>query len=120
MRNVILVVLAALVVGAPAASAQLMEPSSPPDSRQGSPDGTSPHMDTLVAVEGKIQSVDLSQGTLTLDDGTQFVLPSSFQYTSYPRVGDEVQVTYAQDGAQKVVRILDINTPGDSSNGGSD
>jgi hypothetical protein len=115
MRKVTLVVLTAAVLFAPAAYAQMMEQTSQPGSEQMSTDGSG---QSMVAVEGKIKVVDLSRGTLTLEDGTQFTLPPSFQYTSFPAIGEQVQVTYAREGEQKVIRAIDITTGGDSDTGG--
>ena len=115
MRKVTLVVLTAVVLFAPAAYAQMLEQTSQPGSEQLSTDGSG---QSMVAVEGKIKVVDLSQGTLTLEDGTQFTLPPSFQYTSFPAIGDQVQVRYAREGDQKVIRAIDITTGGDSDTGG--
>jgi hypothetical protein len=115
MRKVTLVVLTTLVLLAPSAYAQMMEQSSHPGTEQMSTDGD---RQGTVAVEGKIKVVDLSHGTLTLEDGTQFTLPASFQYTSFPAIGDQVQVTYVREGEQKVIRTIDITTGGDSHAGG--
>jgi hypothetical protein len=62
-----------------------------------------------MTVVGKIASIDFSQGTLTLDNGMQFTLPQSFQYTSFPEIGQDVQVTYdhQQDG-HDVVQVIDV------------
>ncbi len=62
---------------------------------------------TGMTVMGKISSIDLSQGTLTLDNGMQFTLPQNFQFTSFPGVGQDVAVTYDMQGGQSVLRIID-------------
>ena len=73
----------------------------------------------MIAVEGKITTIDLAQGALTLDNGTQLSPPTSFQYTSHPTIGDQALVTYAKDGENKVVRAIDRETGGsDGSHGG--
>jgi hypothetical protein len=67
---------------------------------------------------GRITEVDLSKGTVTLDTGDQFTLSPALQYTSFPAVGEEVQVTYSEQGGQKVARIIDVGgakSDGDSS-----
>jgi hypothetical protein len=72
-----------------------------------------------VTVVGKIKEIDLANRMLTLDDGTQFALPESLEYTSFPRTGDQVGVTYGEQGAQKTVRWIDVEVGG-NSNSGSD
>jgi hypothetical protein len=57
---------------------------------------------------GRITEIDLGNGTVTLDTGTQFTLAPSLQYTSFPALGQEVQVTFSEDGGQKVARIIDV------------
>jgi len=57
---------------------------------------------------GKITAVDLQRGTLALDTGVQFTLAPSLQYTTTPALNQEVQVTYSEQGGQKVARIIDI------------
>jgi SH3 domain-containing YSC84-like protein 1 len=66
-----------------------------------------------ITIEGKIATVDLSQGLLTLENGTLLTLPASFQYTSIPAVGDQVEVTYAREGENKMVREIDKLPAGD-------
>jgi hypothetical protein len=65
------------------------------------------HQTEMLAV-GKITAIDLAHGTLTLDNGTQFRLPPSFEYTSFPALGQEVQVTYGEQGGQKIAHIIDV------------
>jgi hypothetical protein len=69
----------------------------------------------MQSVMGRIVSIDLSEGTLTLDNGTQFRLPQSFQYTSFPVIGQETEVTYVEQGGQKVVRSIEAASPGQSN-----
>jgi hypothetical protein len=38
----------------------------------------------------------------------QFTLAPSLEYTSAPTIGQEVQVTYSEQGGQKVARIIDV------------
>ena len=49
-----------------------------------------------------------TNGPLTLDTGMQFTLAPSLEYTSAPAIGQEVQVTYSEQGGQKVARIIDV------------
>jgi hypothetical protein len=65
------------------------------------------HQTEVVAL-GKITAVDLQRGTLTLDTGAQFTLAPSLQYTTTPAINQEVQVTYSEQGGQKVARIIDL------------
>ena len=66
---------------------------------------------------GKIAAVDLASGTLTLDTGMEFRLAPSFEFTSAPAPGQEVQVTYGEQGGQKVAHIIDVG--GTNSHTGS-
>lgn len=61
---------------------------------------------------GKITEIDLANGTVTLDTGVQFTLSPALQYTSFPALGEDVQVTYSEEGGQKVARIIDVGGPG--------
>ena len=63
---------------------------------------------TEVVTLGKITAVDLQRGTLALDTGVHFTLAPSLQYTTTPAINQEVQVTYSEQGGQKVARIIDI------------
>ena len=64
------------------------------------------HQTETVAL-GKITALDLQRGTLTLDTGAQFTFAPSLQYTGTPAINKEVQVTYSEQGGQKVARIID-------------
>jgi uncharacterized protein DUF1344 len=68
-----------------------------------------------MSVVGRITDIDLSQGTLTLDDGTQITLPPSFQYTSAPMLGQRVEVTYDEQDGHKIARSVDAGFEGPSS-----
>ena len=57
---------------------------------------------------GRITAVYLQRGTLALDTGMQFTLASSLQYTATPAINQEVQITYSEQGGQKVARIIDL------------
>ena len=63
--------------------------------------------DEMVAL-GKITSVSLERGTLTLDTGAHFTLAPSLQYTTTPTINQEVQVTYNERDGKKVARIIDL------------
>jgi hypothetical protein len=65
------------------------------------------HQTEMVTL-GRITAVDLQRGTLALDTGVQFTLASSLQYTTLPAINQEVQVTYSEQGGQKVARIIDL------------
>jgi hypothetical protein len=62
---------------------------------------------TEVTVTGKISEVDLAGGTLTLDNGMEFTLAPSLQFTSSPAIGQDVEVQYEEQGGQRVVRSID-------------
>lgn len=61
-----------------------------------------------MSAQGRITTIDLSEGTVTLDNGMQFSLAPSLQYTSFPALGQEVRVTYEERGGTNVARIIDV------------
>ena len=107
MKKLTLVALAAIVLMVAPAFAQTQAADQTGSQSMAMPD-TGAHQSEMTA-GGKIASIDLSQGTLTLDNGMQFTLPQSFQFTSFPEVGQDVLVTYGhqQDG-RDVVQIIDV------------
>jgi hypothetical protein len=94
--------LVVLLLTAPAFAQMTDSPSTP-----GNMPESGYHQKEMLAT-GRITEIDLSKGTVTLDTGTQFTLAPSLQYTSFPALGQEVQVTYSEDGGQKVARIIDV------------
>ena len=70
------------LVAAPVANAQMMEQSSQP---QAAASGTETQPE-FGALTGKIVSVDIEHGTLTLDTGEQLTLTPNFEYTSFLRL----------------------------------
>jgi hypothetical protein len=91
-------------MGAPAFAQTTNQPSEP---------GTIPmneagYHQTLMLTSGKITAIDLAQGTLTLDTGTQFTLAPSFEYTSLPALGENVDVTYDEQNGKKVAHMIDV------------
>ena len=102
--------LAVMLVAAPA-FAQMSTPSTP-----GNMPESGFHQKEMLET-GRIAEIDLANGTVTLDTGTQFTLAPSLQYTSFPALGQEVQVTYSEESGQKVARIIDVG--GASSQEGS-
>jgi hypothetical protein len=90
--------------------------TTPPSASGNMPDSGS--RQTEMTTAGKITEIDLASGTVTLDTGLQFTLAPSLQYTSFPALGQEVQVTYAEEGGQKVARIIDLG--GAHGQGGAD
>ncbi|HSB67895.1 MAG TPA: DUF1344 domain-containing protein [Candidatus Methylomirabilis sp.] len=103
--------LAALLLMVPSAYAQMMGQPGQAGTNALAEGGSGP----LQSAMGRITSIDLAEGTLTLDNGTQLRLPQSFQFTSFPVVGQETEVTYVEQGGQKVVRSIDVGSP-DKSN----
>ncbi len=68
------------------------------------------HQSEMLAT-GRITELDLSNGTVTLDTGMQLTLSPALQYTSFPAVGEDVQITYFQQGDQdfeNVAQIIDV------------
>jgi len=70
-----------------------------------------------MSVTGKITELDLAGGTVTLDNGTQFTLATSFQFTSFPAVGQDVEVLYDEQGGKQVARSIDQSGRGGNSGG---
>jgi hypothetical protein len=100
----------ALLVAAAAASAQMSDLSSQGGTAAMTGTGSQPE----TTVVGKIKEFDLANRTLLLEDGTQLTLPESFEYTSFPAVGQEVEVTFDAQDPQKVIRSIDVNSGGNS------
>lgn len=103
--------LAVLALTIPAFAQMTDSPSTPgnmPDSGY--------HQKEMLAT-GRITEIDLAKGTVTLDTGTEFTLSPALQYTSFPALGQEVQVTYSEESGQRVARIIDVG--GTHSQGGS-
>lgn len=94
--------LAALLFAVPAFAQMTDSPSTP-----GNMPESGYHQKEMLAT-GRITEIDLAKGTVTLDTGTEFTLSPSLQYTSFPAPGQEVQVTYSEEGGQKVARIIDV------------
>ena len=49
---------------------------------------------------------------MTLDNGTQFTLAPSLQFTSFPAVGQDVEVLYGEQGGKRVARSIDQSVRG--------
>ena len=77
----------------------------------------SPQAGSLVT--GKITELDLANGTMTLDNWQRFTLRPSLEYTSLPMLGQAVEVTFAEQNGQKVVRQIDPDDTGNSHQSGS-
>jgi hypothetical protein len=63
---------------------------------------------TMMSTMGKITAVDLQRRTLILDTGMQFTLAPTLQYTTLPALDQQVQVTYNEQGGQKVAQVIDL------------
>jgi hypothetical protein len=107
-------VLAVLLLTTPV-FAQMTDQSSEPGTIVMNESGY--HQKEMLAT-GRITEIDLAKGTVTLDTGTEFTLAPSLQYTSFPALGQEVQVTYSAQGGENVARIIDVG--GTRSEGSSD
>lgn len=111
MKKLAVVTMVASLMAATSAYAQMTSPSPEPGTVTKSDSG---FQQTRMATVGKITAIDLAEGTLTLDDGTQFTLPPSFQFTSFPALGEQVEVVYEEQGGQKVARSIDAGWAGQS------
>jgi len=103
-------VLAVLVFTTPA----FAQVTSPPSASGNMPESGAQQKEMVAT--GTITEIDLANGTVTLDTGTQFTLAPSLQYTSFP-VGQEVQVTYSEQDGEKVARVIDVKTAGAGQSG---
>ena len=61
-----------------------------------------------VSIRGTIAELDVANGTMTLQDGTRLVLPPLFQFTSFPAVGQEVDVDFVKDGDKMGVHSINV------------
>jgi len=102
------VVVALLLAGTPAFAQMATEPVQPGNMPEGG------YHQTEMSVTGKITELDLAAGTVTLDNGTQFTLAPSLQFTSAPAVGQEVEVQYGERGGQRVAHSIDQSVRGGS------
>ena len=99
-------VLGVLLVTTPA----FAQVTSPPSASGNMPE-TGAHQKEMLEA-GRITEIDLANGTVTLDTGTQFGLAPSLQYTSFPALGQEVAVTYSEQDGKKVARVIEVKTSG--------
>lgn len=64
-------------------------------------------------IRGKIKSVDPSGRTLTLEDGTQLMIPGNVNVQSKDlRPGADVRVSYSDRGSDKVVTSIEVHGGG--------
>jgi opacity protein-like surface antigen len=96
--------LAVLLTATPAFAQVASQPSDPGTIRMGE---TGYHQTQMLA-GGKITVIDFAEGTVTLDNGMQFTLAPSLQYTSFPALGQEVEVTYEEHSGKNVARVIDV------------
>lgn len=107
MKKIVYVAVVALLMAGGSAYAQSAWPDQYGSPTSGMGSDPSKFEQKMVTIEGEIKSIDLSDHTLTLQDGTQFKLPTTFEYTSLPVTGEHVQVTYDDEGGQKVVSQIE-------------
>jgi hypothetical protein len=100
------VVVAVLLVGTPAFAQMAAQPTQPGNMPEGG------YHQTDMSVTGKITELDLSAGTVTLDNGAQFTLAPSLQFTSFPALGQDVEVLYDEQGGKRVARSIDQSVRG--------
>ena len=107
MNKLSMITLLGLLLAATPAVAQLADAPG-----QLSPMPENGYQQTELSTLGTITAVDLAHGTLTLDTGAQFTLAPSIEYTSFPALGQAVQVTYGEQGGQQVAHIIDLGAGG--------
>ena len=60
-------------------------------------------------IEGKVKSLDPSGRTLTLEDGTRFMIPETVKVSQAElKPGAAVKVAYQEKGGQNVVTHLEV------------
>jgi len=110
MKTSRMAVMVALLLAATSAFAQTAtQPTQPGNMPEGG------YRQTEMSVTGKITELDLSAGTVTLDNGTEFTLAPSLQFTSFPAVGQDVELLYEERGGQRVARSIDQSVRGGNS-----
>ena len=114
MRKFVVVAMVVLLATATTAYSQMADQPAPGTITM-SENGVHQAETTVV---GKIKEIDLANRMLTLDDGTQFMLPGTLEYSSFPRTGDQVEVTFDEQGGQKAVRWIDVENGGNSHSSG--
>lgn len=110
MKNIAVAAVVTVLLAVTPAFAQV---ATPPAGTMTMSESGFRQMETVAS--GKITEIDLSKGTVTLDTGIEFALAPSLQYTSFPAVGQEVQVTYSEQGGQKVARVIDVGGNGNEA-----
>ena len=100
------VVVALLLVGTSAFAQTATQPAEPGNMPEGG------YHQTEMSVTGRITELDLSAGTVTLDNGTEFTLAPSLQFTSFPALGQDVEVLYDEQGGKRVARSIDQSVHG--------
>ena len=96
------------LVGAASAQTQAPAPSTP---KPATPSATSPASPAGMekSIEGKIKSVDPAGKMLTLQDGTQFMIPSGVKLTKTELTpGANVKVAYEEKNGEKVIKHLEV------------
>ena len=107
MKRIMYVAVVALLMAGGTAYAQSAWPDQYGSPTSGMGSDPSKFEQKMVNIEGEVKTIDLSDHTLTLQDGTQLKLPTTFEYTSLPVTGEHVQVTYDDEGGQKVVSQIE-------------
>ncbi len=104
MRGTASILTALLVIGIPAwSAAQSIVPANQDDIDRSA---------SMKTVQGSIQSVHPSEKTLTLEDGTTLTIPPTIaSATGIARTGAMVIATYYEEGNQKIVTSIQIESP---------
>jgi len=102
------------VLGSAAAWAQ-MTPSAqnkPPAMDKAPAQSTKPE---AKEIQGTIKSVDRTKKTLTLEDGTTLAIPATVNVAPDAlKKGAKVNATYVEQGGQRVVTSLQVQSPSKS------
>src|SRR5215472_8882437 len=64
---------------------------------------------TEMSIDGTVKSLDASGKMLTLQDGTQLMIPADVKISRTElKAGATVRVSYEEKGGQKVVKTLEV------------
>jgi len=103
------VVVIGSLVGAASAQTQAPAPATPKPAAPAAPASPASPAGMEKSIEGKIKSVDPAGKMLTLQDGTQFMIPSGVKLTKTELTpGANVKVAYEEKNGEKVIKHLEV------------
>ncbi len=104
-------VVALSILGSPAAWAQTM-PSAPYKSPTMDKPPAQSAMPEAKEIQGTVKSVDGAKKTVTLEDGTTLAIPASVKVAPDAlKKGAKISARYEEQGGQRVVTSLQVQSP---------